>query len=852
MVSSSQVPDEFLVSWDPLRQSALRNRRISTDFRNSNETSDSNSSSIKKPESKRLNSACDMCRHSRVKCSGENPSCQRCTSNHLSCNYSVSRRSGRVKASKPDQVIDGDSLPIIGLKKRKQRPNNSSFEIGSEEFLPGKKINNLMSSDITRESSLTPDIDGMVPNNEFFLDTDDLFNFDTISPMMNGFATNYLANADLNFLSTNSSLETTPAIPSPESYTEGGPSSLPPQDTSIFSNNSAPNNFESLAETTLNSQIPKRLNSATSCRCLSTQLFCVAELCNIEEDPLSITLDTILKMARENTKHTSEYLSCKICQKASANLIFPAITFQRLVKLFCRLVKNSNFFLHSTKLRVGDFELGEEEDIRHKKMLIFSALNHIGLTLDELGDKRARILIHSHATKDSQTRGIMGLSLAEIKQLCSIMLAETGAENLGWEKRVALGDFRSAPITVRSKPLRIFLYHLEVPFSTHLFVYFCHVHPFLDGNESRPPQDSYLGLDPIRTSISKNLTMAVPRASAKPIQSQLEAVVLKSALFGLALSSLPYVSGFLESTSHGAVSLLVPTARRVLKVLWAVAVVQHVNRILSHLSVNGRKATAWDSQREMVIVTGGSSGIGNSVARSFAEKGAKVFILDLNAPKESYGPNVFFYQTDVTSSSSIKKAAEDIRSTHGDPTVLINNAGVGFGETILEASEAHLRTVLGVNLLAHFLMVKEFLPAMIKKNRGHVVTVASIASFVTIAQNVDYSATKAAVVAFHEGLRQELDHRYDAPMVRTSIIHPSWVRTPLIAPLVTGSAAFPKDILTPEEVSNAIVSQILSGRGAQIILPPKISIISGIRGFPTWLQEKIRGGQHNVIFAGSS
>lgn len=147
-------------------------------------------------------------------------------------------------------------------------------------------------------------------------------------------------------------------------------------------------------------------------------------------------------------------------------------------------------------------------------------------------------------------------------------------------------------------------------------------------------------------------------------------------------------------------------------------------------------------------------------------------------------------------------------------------------------------------------MVKEFLPAMIKMNHGHVVTVASIASYVTIAQNVDYSCTKAAVVAFHEGLRQELDYRYGAPMVRTSIVHPFWVQTPLIAPLVSQSSSFPKSgILTPETVSNAIVGQVISGQGAQIFLPKDLGIASGIRGFPTWLQEKIRGGQQKTIWA---
>jgi short-subunit dehydrogenase len=122
----------------------------------------------------------------------------------------------------------------------------------------------------------------------------------------------------------------------------------------------------------------------------------------------------------------------------------------------------------------------------------------------------------------------------------------------------------------------------------------------------------------------------------------------------------------------------------------------------------------------------------------------------------------------VTSSSQISNAAEAIRKSHGNPTVLINNAGIGVGRTILTESEEGIRKTFDVNIVAHFLIVKEFLPAMVEKNHGHVVTVASMSSFVAPAQMVDYACTKAALVAFNEGLASELRSRYKAPNVRTT------------------------------------------------------------------------------------
>jgi len=71
------------------------------------------------------------------------------------------------------------------------------------------------------------------------------------------------------------------------------------------------------------------------------------------------------------------------------------------------------------------------------------------------------------------------------------------------------------------------------------------------------------------------------------------------------------------------------------------------------------------------------------------------------------------------------------------------------------------------------------------------------------------------------------------------IFHPSWVRTPLIEPL-TSHPDFIEPVLELEDVSEAIVNQVLSGRSAQIFLPSKLSFVSSIRGWPSWLQEGVR------------
>jgi short-subunit dehydrogenase len=170
---------------------------------------------------------------------------------------------------------------------------------------------------------------------------------------------------------------------------------------------------------------------------------------------------------------------------------------------------------------------------------------------------------------------------------------------------------------------------------------------------------------------------------------------------------------------------------------------------------------------ELVLVTGGSGGIGKHVIEHLACKKARVLLLDIKKPDFELANDITFYQADITSARDIDRIASDIRRSYGSPTILVNAAGIFHCAPLLEKSEHQIRETFEVNTFSHFLLSKEFLPSMIKLNRGHVITVASIASFVTVAEMVDYCCTKASALAFHEGIRQELKYYYNAPGVKT-------------------------------------------------------------------------------------
>lgn len=115
-----------------------------------------------------------------------------------------------------------------------------------------------------------------------------------------------------------------------------------------------------------------------------------------------------------------------------------------------------------------------------------------------------------------------------------------------------------------------------------------------------------------------------------------------------------------------------------------------------------------------------------------------------------------FFLADITSTAKIAEVAEEIRTHVGHPTIIVNNAGVARGATILDGTENDVRFTFDVNILAHFWILKEFLPHIAKNNHGHVVTVASVAGYQTSPQLVDYGATKAAAISLHEGMHKPI------------------------------------------------------------------------------------------------
>ncbi|KAL9093506.1 MAG: hypothetical protein Q9165_003901 [Trypethelium subeluteriae] len=285
------------------------------------------------------------------------------------------------------------------------------------------------------------------------------------------------------------------------------------------------------------------------------------------------------------------------------------------------------------------------------------------------------------------------------------------------------------------------------------------------------------------------------------------------------------------------------TAYKRLRTVLVLGLFLHVSDALDRLVVNNWTSDKYDWSKEIVVVTGGSDGIGKIIVQLLAERGIKVAVLDIQPPTYEVPPTVSFFPCDLTSPTAINKSANLIRTTLGSPTILINNAGLTRSKPLLSLTPTDLRLTFGVNTLSHYHLAQQFLPYMIQSNHGMVVTIASTAAYLTAPHMVDYAASKAGALAFHEGLAAELYSVYRAPRVRTVLVAQGYTKTKLFEGFDPGDG-FVTYALEPETVAEAVVRKVLSGKGGYVWLPEQSAKLFcvPVRGWPVWMQMGFRKG----------
>ncbi|OKL60724.1 hypothetical protein UA08_04435 [Talaromyces atroroseus] len=288
-----------------------------------------------------------------------------------------------------------------------------------------------------------------------------------------------------------------------------------------------------------------------------------------------------------------------------------------------------------------------------------------------------------------------------------------------------------------------------------------------------------------------------------------------------------------------------------LRIALALGLVGSVNSWIGRRVLNRHVKDKYDWPREIVVVTGGSHGFGKETVLILAAraKGVRIAVLDVVPPDYEYDGDsvVKFFHCDITNVDAIAVAAAEIRAVFGgDPTVLINNAGVIYARPLLENTEREISMMFEVNAVSQYKLLNEFLPAMVSHNHGMVVTVSSQGGNCTTPGMTAYCATKAATIGLHEGLTSELAIRYNAPRVRTVLVTPAFAKTFVTRDLIPEDS-FLSPLLEPATVAEAMINQILKGESGYVGVGVTGNwFTSNLRSTPLWWQTGFRDWMGNT------
>ena len=214
---------------------------------------------------------------------------------------------------------------------------------------------------------------------------------------------------------------------------------------------------------------------------------------------------------------------------------------------------------------------------------------------------------------------------------------------------------------------------------------------------------------------------------------------------------------------------------------------------------------------KVAVITGGASGIGEAMARRFADEGAgAVIILDLDAEgvervaEEIGGTGI---RLDVADDAATKRTIETIEASFGRIDILCMNAGIAVGGSVDEPNEVWQQT-WDVNVMAHVYATRYALPGMLERGSGYLVHTASAAGLLTNIGAAPYSVTKHAVVA----LAEWLSVTYGDRGVRVSALCPQFVETPMLDTFSEGSDEMHTWVheiaVSPETVAECVVNGI--------------------------------------------
>ena len=205
----------------------------------------------------------------------------------------------------------------------------------------------------------------------------------------------------------------------------------------------------------------------------------------------------------------------------------------------------------------------------------------------------------------------------------------------------------------------------------------------------------------------------------------------------------------------------------------------------------------------VVLVTGGSRGIGLDIARTLGAAGARVAIVARDADRvaqaaDSLGGDTLGLTCDVSDAAQVASSVAEVEQRLGPIDVLVNNAGLTHDNLLARLSEGDWDTVLDVNLKGAFLFTKQVTRGMMKRRSGRVINITSIVGLIGNKGQANYAASKAGLIGFTKAVAKELGSRN----VLVNAVAPGFIDTDMTRAL-------------PEAARDALIAQVPLGRLGQ-------------------------------------
>jgi len=245
-----------------------------------------------------------------------------------------------------------------------------------------------------------------------------------------------------------------------------------------------------------------------------------------------------------------------------------------------------------------------------------------------------------------------------------------------------------------------------------------------------------------------------------------------------------------------------------------------------------KKEGLMDFKDKVVLVTGGSRGIGRAIVAEFSQQKARVFFTyhrhDDEAAHVAEECNATPIKCSQNDSENIEKAIETIVNDTGHIDILVNNAGVTSDKFLMMMSFEEWNKVLDTNINGAYRWAKAVCRAMISAQNGVIINMASVAGLVGIGGQTNYAASKGAILAFNRALAAELG----AKGIRVNAVVPGFIETDMTAVMPRQIKRENKDRIllkrfgTPEEVAHVV--SFLASEKASYIIGQEIVVDGGL------------------------